>query len=155
MLGVIRLSQTHMGWSTDWLYLLLLERARDTFAEAVRAANERSEERPKLLLASEHKEWNRESTMPCADPIRIWSSEDDFKSLIDVETWQSLLQQEQDFRQSIHSVPLFTWFITDDRKQVLICRWIGPRYGNGGWWDIIDQGPVGKLEQANRRAWIS
>ena len=152
---VIRLNQTHMAWTSDWLYSLLLDRARDTFAEAVRAATERSEEPPEKLLATEHAEWKRESTMTSGDPVRIWSSENDFTSLIDPSMWQSLKIQNQDRRQSIHSVPLFSWFVSDDRKQILICRWIGPLYGNGGWWDVVGQGQTGKLVQANRRAWIS
>ena len=144
-----------MGWLSDWLYSLLLDHARDAFTEAVRAAAERSEERPKMLIATDHQEWNRELIMPCADPIRIWSSMDDFASLIDLSIWHSLLRQKPDGRRSIHSVPLVSWLISDDRKQVLICRCIGPLYGNGGWWDIIGQGPTGRLVQSNRRGWNS
>ena len=150
---VIRLNQRIlMGWSSDWLYSLLLERARDTFAEAIRAASERSEPQPKSLVATEHSEWNRDSTMTSGDPIRIWSSDDDFASLLD--SMPDMHSRQQDSG-SIFSTPSLSWHINSDREQVLICRWIGPRYGNGGWWNIVGQGKTAKLAPAERRGWIS
>lgn len=144
-----------MGWRSDWLYSLLLDRARDTFAEAVRAAKERSEPRPIKLFAIETKEFNSDFDMTSGDPYRIWSSEDDFSSLVDHATWQSFTEQKRDRSRSIHVVPMMSWFIADDRKQVLICRWIGPHYGNGGWWDVVGQGKRGRLVQARRGEWVS
>ena len=144
-----------MGWSSDWLYLLLFNRARDMLAEAKCAAKERSEDGPKVLLAMEYAAWNRELSMTTGDPVWLWSSGDDFSSLLDASIWQSLKKQPRNLSRSIHSIPLFSWFITEDRKQVLICRWIGPLYGNGGWWNVVGQGDSGNLIQANRRAWIS
>jgi len=141
-----------MGWSSDWLYGLLLDRARETFAEAIRAASERSEPRPTALIATEHSDWNRESTITTGDPVRIWSSDDDFSSLVDS---MPDMRARNDESNSVFSLPAFSWFIKSDRTQVLICRWIGPRYGNGGWWNVVGQGKSGKLAQADRRAWIS
>ena len=144
-----------MGWRSDWLYSLLLDRARDTFAEALRAAKERSEERPRRLYAIETSAWNVDHDMTSGDPHRIWSSEDDFSTLIDPATCQSLKEPKRNLGGSIHAIPIFSWFITKDRKRVLICRWIGPLYGNGGWWKVVGQGKRGRLVPGGGGAWVS
>ena len=60
-----------------------------------------------------------------------------------------------DANRSLYRVPVISWYISDDRKQVLICRHLGPRYGNGGWWDVIGQGPRGMLVAAERNGWTA
>lgn len=144
-----------MGWSSDWLYSLLLNQARETLAEAICIADERSEDRPLRLFATEHTEWNRDLNMTSGSPVRIWSSEDDFSSLIDPSAWQTIGSNRSTQGRSIHRIPLFSWFIAENRKQILICRWIGPLYGNGGWWDVLSQGRSGRLSKAKRGGWIS
>ena len=85
---------------------------------------------------------------------RILDSIDDFSSLCE----SNVLKHDGtpvDTNRSFFRVPVISWYIPDDRKQVLICRHIGPRYGNGGWWDVIGQGPRGMLVAAEREAWIA
>jgi len=144
-----------MGWSSDWLYKLLLNRARDTLAEASQAALKRSEPAPIMLLATEHPDYHPESNMTRGQPIRAWSSNDDFSSLQDLSQWPPNHKLPATAGQSIYCVPMLTWSLTADRKQVLICRWIGPRYASGAWWDVLGQGRTGSLSIANRERWIS
>ena len=141
-----------MSWKSDWIYSLLFDRARQTLSEAKRASIDRSLLAPEFLVATEHANWNRETFTTSGDPIRIWSSSDDFEKLLPDLPHQS---NSVDNDRSIFDIPVISWFITNDRKQVLICRWIGPRYGNGGWWNIVGQGKSGKLTAAHRRSWIA
>ena len=143
-----------MGWSNDWLYQLLLDRARDTLAEVTQAAEQRNEQPPDFLLATEHSDWDRQFVMTYGDPIRIWSSSDDFGSICGSAIWKDV-RGLVDSTQTFFRIPLFSWYITPDDKQVLICRHIGPRYGNGGWWNVIAQGSRAKLKDAKRKGWIA
>lgn len=144
-----------MGWSTDWLYELLLNRARDTLAEVKAAAFIRSEAAPLKLLASEHAGFHYESNMTRGLPTRVWSSEDDFTSLLEINQWPPENDLRASSTQSIYRVPTVSWAIARDRKQVLICRWIGPRYASGVWWEVLGQGTTGRLSKADRECWIS
>ncbi|WP_442510490.1 hypothetical protein SH528x_002115 [Novipirellula sp. SH528] len=150
---VIRLKHK-MGWSTDWLYTLLLDRARETWIEAQSAAKQRGEPVPNYLVATEHPSFNEQFTMAFGDPIRIWTSLDDFSSLAD----SSVLPKKSlpvDSSRSIFAIPLFAFHIAGDRKRVLISRHIGGRYGNGGWHDVIGQGNRGTLTNAGHAGWIA
>ena len=52
-----------MPWSTDWLYKLLLDRARLTWDEAQAAAKQRGEPSPDYLVASEHPTFDEQFTL--------------------------------------------------------------------------------------------
>lgn len=143
-----------MGWTIDWLYQLLLNRARDTWTEIVQAAGRRNERYPEYLAVTEHTDWNRQSTVTFGDPVRIWSSQDDFRSLCDA----SILRYEErpiDAAKLFFPVPVLSWYIAPDRKQVLICRHLGALYANGGWWDVVGQGRHGRLRASDRKSWIA
>ena len=143
-----------MAWSSDWLYKLLLDRARETWKEARTAAKQRGEPSPDYLVASEHPTFNQPFTMAFGDPVRMWTSLDDFSSLAD----PSVLPKKTstvDTSRSIFAIPLFAFHISDDRKRVLISRHIGGRYGNGGWHDVLGQGSRGKLRNASDAGWIA
>ena len=144
-----------MGWSSDWLYKLLLNLARDTFAEALHAAHKRSEKSPIKLLAAEHTDYHQGSNMTCGVPARVWSSDDDFASLVNATQCPPTDQASADPGAIVYRVPIFSWTILPDRKQVLICRWIGPRYASGAWWDVRGQGTTGRLVLAERTRWVS
>ncbi len=144
-----------MGWSSDWLYRLLLDRAREAFDEAIRAARKREEPLPIQLLATEHANFHQASNMTCGDPVRAWSSEDDFASLVTPSQWPPQNEPPSAPTQTIYRVPMLSWIILPNRKQVLICRWIGPRYASGAWWDVHGQNANGRLVLANRDRWVS
>ncbi|GAA5509216.1 hypothetical protein [Novipirellula caenicola] len=143
-----------MAWSSDWLYKLLLDRARETWNEAQTAAAQRGEPAPDYLVATEHPTFNEQFTMAFGDPVRIWTSLDDFASLADL----SVLPKKSltvDTSRSIFAIPLFAFHIPDDRKRVLISRHIGGRYGNGGWHDVLGQASRGKLSNAGHAGWVA
>lgn len=145
-----------MGWSSDWLYELLLDHAREAWEEAKQAADERGETSPKYLLASEHAACEHALPCPKGDPIRIWSSVDDFRTLLPVNPCQKQQKSGSGALPSIFPVPRVMWYIMPDRKRVLICTFIGPRYGHGRWWDIVGQGKQSILRQSDTgRGWIS
>ncbi len=141
-----------MGWSSDWLYSLLLQRARETFVEARRAASDRSEPAPVVLIATEHATCNHDLAITIGDPVRIWSSADDFASLLEALPDAGNVTRDS---HSLFSVPRVSWFIEPGRKHVLVNRWIGPLFGNGEWWRISGQGGSGRLVRSDRRAWVS
>lgn len=125
-----------MGWSTDCLYKLLLDCARETWIEAQSAAKQLGEPVPDYLVATEHPSFNEQFTMAFGDPTRIWTSLGDFFLLAD----PSVLPPKSslvDSSRSIFAIPLFAFQVADDRKCVLVSRHIGGRYGNGGWHDVI------------------
>ena len=138
-----------MGWTKDWLYSLLLNQARDTLAEAVRAADRQSVARPIKLYAMEHTEWKDNCIVGL--PVRVWSSEDDFSTLIVPSDVQSIRNSHA---RRIFQIPVFSWFI-EKRKRVLICRHLGPLYANGGWWNVQGQGRSGRLVRGGGGGWIS
>jgi hypothetical protein len=143
-----------MGWSTDWLYDLLLNRARLAWTEVRRAAEQWDEPCPDYLVATEHSDWDRQYAMTFGEPVRIWSSRDDFRSLCD----DAALVPGRgpiDTTKSLFRVPTIQWYLSPDRKQVLICRHLGPRYGNGNWWNVLGQGARSKLEPSDRNGWIA
>lgn len=146
-----------MGWSSDWLYQLLLDRARAALSEAIGAANKRAVTGPELLIAAEYAKYTP-SNFTMGDPVKIWSSEDDFSSLKNREWYAAIPKRDRtDYEPgSIFLFPQLSWCLSPDRKQVLICKSIGPLYGVGGWWDVIGQGDKGALRQSNNRGgWVS
>ena len=140
-----------MGWSTDWLYKLLLDRARKTWVEAQDAASQRNEPDPDYLVATQHPGFKHEF-MIAGDPIRIWTSTDDFCSLAE----SSVLPDKRSFdpSRSIFPIPGFAFFVSEDRRRVLISRHIGCLYASGGWFDVIGQGKRGSLRSSGS-GWIS
>ena len=138
----------------DWLHNLILGHARAAWIDVKRTADRRSEAIPEYLVATQHGDWDEGHTMTHGDAIRTWTSRDDFTELVD----PSILPVNSDpidTSRSLFVVPILSFYISADRKQVLICRHLGPRYGNGGWWDVTGQGDTGKLTTANRRSWIA
>jgi len=138
----------------DWLHNLVLDHARKAWADAKRAADRKSETYPEYLVATQHSDWDKGLVMTHGDPIRIWTSWDDFMRLADA-TVLPTNSEPVDTSRSLFTIPMVSFYVADDRKQVLICRHLGPRYGNGGWWDVTGQGSAGKLTSSDRRSWIA
>ena len=138
----------------DWLQDLILGHARSAWHDVKRTADRRSETIPEYLVATQHGDWDEGHTMTHGDAIRIWTSRDDFTALADA-TVLPTNSGPIDVNRSLFVIPIVSFYVAGDRKQVLICRHLGPRYGNGGWWNVTGQGKAGKLTTSDRRSWIA
>ncbi len=134
---------------------LVINRARKTRRSSLAAAERRSEPGPTCLLLSQHETWRDELLDPTGDPVRVWTSDDDFAQELSGSQAPKIVSYS-DCKLTIATTTIVKFFIHKNGREVLICEYIGPRYGTGGWYNVETADDQIRLSlNPERKRWIS
>ena len=137
------------------IILLVIERARNTRSESVRAAEERGEPMPDRLVLTQHDTYRNNPLYPCGEPLKTWVSNNEFAESVEK---QDVPEIEFDWNsgRTIYPITQVGFYLDSNSTDVLICEHIGKRYGRGGWYHLITvDGKPALAENTNREQWIS